>query len=75
LINIVCENALIAGYATDLQIIDQKTVGEIIDSREGLNSKKNRKRVIRMIVLVFLALLAALLGWFWFKGQNSFNFS
>ena len=75
LINIVCENALIAGYATDLQIIDQKTVGEIIDSREGLNSKIISKRAIRMIVLVFLALLAALLGWFWFKGQNSFNFS
>ena len=47
LINIVCENALIAGYATDLQIIDQKTVREIIDSREGLNSKKSRKWVVR----------------------------
>jgi general secretion pathway protein A len=74
LINIVCENALIAGYATDLQIIDQKTVGEIIDSREGLNSKKSRKWVVRTLMLVLLALLAALFGWFWFEGQYSFNF-
>ena len=75
LINIVCENALIAGYATDLQIIDQKTVGEIIDSREGLNSKKNRKWTVPALILAILALIALLAVWHFGPGNYLFNFN
>jgi len=73
LINIVCDNALISGYASDRQIIDQKTIQEIIFSREGKVSKKNRTWVIWMIVLAVIALLVVLLGWDWFKNHKLFN--
>lgn len=73
LINIVCDNALISGYASDRRIIDQKTVQEIIFSREGKVSKKRRAWFLRMIVLAVLVLLVVLLGWNWFKDHKLFN--
>jgi general secretion pathway protein A len=65
LINIVCDNSLISGYAADRQIIEKKTIQEVIDSREGPRSGPRRGwgKIIPAVLGVVLFLL--LLGWYW----------
>ena len=44
LINIVCDNALLTGFATDQKVIGNKIIREVIGNLEGLDFKKKRKR-------------------------------
>jgi hypothetical protein len=44
LINIVCDNALLTGFATDQKVIGDKIIREVIGNLEGLDFKKKRKR-------------------------------
>jgi general secretion pathway protein A len=43
LINIICDNALLLGYATDQKIIGSKIIHEVIKNLDGLNHKKRQK--------------------------------
>jgi general secretion pathway protein A len=43
-INIVCDNALLIGYATDQQIVGDKIIREVIENLEGPVIKNKRKR-------------------------------
>ncbi|MBI5584198.1 MAG: AAA family ATPase [Deltaproteobacteria bacterium] len=67
LINIVCDNALIAGYASDRQIIEKNTIQEVIDNREGLGGQRRlaRGKIVLIILLVLFFLL--ILGWYWWR--------
>jgi len=60
LINIVCDNALLIGYATDQKIIGSKIIHEVTKNLDGLNLKKRRKRFIlfKVIPIVLVSLLA-----------------
>ena len=73
LINIVCNNALISGYATDRKIIDRDTVKEVIDGREIYAPPRKRRWVLPAVVLSVLILLTLALLWFWGMGENGFN--
>jgi len=60
LINIVCDNALLIGYATDQKIIGSKIIHEVTKNLDGLNLKKRQRRFIlfKVIPIVLLSLLA-----------------
>ena len=60
LINIVCDNALLAGYAADQKVIGKNIVHEVINSLDGLSLQKKRREFIlfRVIPIVFLSLVA-----------------
>jgi general secretion pathway protein A len=60
LINIVCDNALLAGYAADQKVIGKNIVHEVINSLDGLSLQKKRREIVlfKVIPLVLLGLVA-----------------
>jgi len=56
LINIVCDNALLTGYATERKIIGHEIIQEVIINLEGLDSQRKKRHLVP-IVVVFLILL------------------
>jgi general secretion pathway protein A len=73
LINIVCNNALISGYATDRKIIDRDTIKEVIDGREVPAPVQKRSWRLPLALLAALILLGLAAFWFWGSGNNGFN--
>lgn len=72
LINIICDNALLMGYATDQKIIGQKIIGDVINNLDGFSLQKKRRRWIlfKVIPIVLLScvafiILASLLNTRW----------
>ena len=63
LINIVCDNALLTGYATDQKVVGHKTIHEVINNLDGLKLRKKRRRLIlfKGIPIVLLSLVTFLL--------------
>ena len=60
LINIVCDNALLEGYAADQKVIGKSIVCEVINRLDGVNLQKNRKKFVlfKVIAVVLLSLVA-----------------
>ena len=58
LINIVCDNALLMGYATDQKVIGRKIVHEAIKNLDGFSLQKKRRKFIlfKVIPIVLLSL-------------------
>ena len=54
LINIVCDNALLAGYAADQKVIGKSIVREVINHLEGVYLQKKQKRFILFIVIIIV---------------------
>jgi|APFre7841882590_1041340.scaffolds.fasta_scaffold01745_4 general secretion pathway protein A len=54
LINIVCDNALLAGYAADQKVIGKSIVREVINHLEGVYLQKKPKRFILFIVIIIV---------------------
>jgi general secretion pathway protein A len=65
LINIVCDNALLTGYASDQKVIGDKIIHEVISGLDGLGLQKRRRRwiPIALILCVSLCLGVLYLGW------------
>ena len=57
-VNIVCDNALLIGYATDEKIIGEKIIREAIENLEGPGFKERQRRfkTIRRVSIIFLGL-------------------
>ena len=76
LINIVCDNALLLGYATDQKVIGPSVIREVIGDMEGLSFQKKRRRLVPIIVIVSIFIcLGALFLWGrdeFFKGLIDF---
>ena len=58
LINIVCDNALLAGYSADQKVIGHKIIHDVINHLEGLKVDEKRSRfklftIIGMVLLIF----------------------
>ena len=70
LINIVCDNALISGYASDLELSTRKLSRKLSLVEKGRYPRKVATWFLRMIVLAVLALLVVLLGWNGLKITN-----
>ncbi len=60
LINIVCDNALLTGYATDQKVIGHKTIHEVINNLDGFSLRKKQRKTIlfKLIPIVLLSLVA-----------------
>jgi general secretion pathway protein A len=60
LINIVCDNALLMGYATDQKVIGRKIVHEAIKNLDGFSLQKKRRKFVlfKVIPIVLLSLVA-----------------
>jgi general secretion pathway protein A len=63
LINIVCDNALLAGYAADQKVIGRSIVCEVINRLDGVTlHRKGRKFILfKVIPIVLLSLVAFLI--------------
>jgi len=62
LINIVCDNSLLMGFATDQKVIGRKIVHEAINNLDGFGlQKKRRKFVLFKVIPIVLLSLAALI--------------
>jgi len=57
LINIVCDNALLAGYANDQKVIGHKIIHEVIDHLEGAGAQKKQGQFAfyTMVILILFA--------------------
>lgn len=64
LVNIVCDNALLGGYAADQKIIGDKIIREVIQNLEGRETQKQKKSHLLLALLgVILCLLGVFLLW------------
>jgi general secretion pathway protein A len=65
LINIVCDNALLTGYATDQKVIGDKIVCEVISNLDGVGFHKRPRRFIlfTVILLAIFTLGVSLMLW------------
>jgi len=63
LINIVCDNALLTGYATDQKVIGGRIIHEVIHNLEGIGLPKNQRRIRNLLLWGIFAGLC-LLGFF-----------
>ncbi len=64
LINVVCDNALLNGYASERRVIARSVVQEVIDDLEGGTVKK-RERRFTVAVIAAAVLLVGLVLWLW----------
>jgi general secretion pathway protein A len=71
-INIVCDNALLTGYASERKVVDDRIVKDVIRKLEGPQGIKKIGKNWKIGLWVFLALLITLVGvmLFW-GGQGS----
>ena len=60
-INIVCDNALLSGYAADQKVIGDQVIREVIKNLEGPGTQKRHKGIKRIMVIGALVLLGGLL--------------
>ena len=89
LINIVCDNALLTGYAADQKVIGKSIVSEVINQLDGISlQKEGRKSVLlnKMIPIILIGLAAFIIlatlintqwdtrGWIQFFKNTIFKF-
>ncbi len=65
LINIVCDNALLLGYANEQKVVGKPTIREVIGQLDGLDNQKKRRRFasLNAAVIVILCLVALVFLW------------
>ncbi len=56
LINIVCDNALLTGYAADQKVIGKSIVSEVINHLDGVSLEKKKKRFVPLKVIPIVVL-------------------
>ncbi len=64
LINVVCDNALLNGYASDRRVIGRSIVQEVIDDLEG-GTVRRRERRFRAAVIATAVVVTVLALWWW----------
>jgi general secretion pathway protein A len=57
LINIVCDNALLTGYATDQKVIGKSIVREVINHLDGVNSRKKGRKFVFLKAIPIIVLI------------------
>jgi general secretion pathway protein A len=72
LINTVCDNALLTGYANDQEVIGKSVIREVIRDLEGFSSKAKREYLSPIIFTVFVLFGIGVIFFLWedsfFKG-------
>jgi general secretion pathway protein A len=65
LINIVCDNALLTGYATDQKVIGDKIIRDVISNLEGVDFQRKKKRWKPFLAILIAALMVCLTILLW----------
>ena len=65
LINIVCDNALLTGYATDQKVIGYKVIRDVISNLEGVGFQKKQKRWKLFIAILIGAVIVSIIIILW----------
>jgi general secretion pathway protein A len=61
LINIICDNALLVGYANDQKVIGHKIIHDVIDQLDGTGAKRKQRRyVLSTGIVLFLLIFGGL---------------
>jgi general secretion pathway protein A len=65
LINIVCDNALLAGYAMGRKVISDRTIRDVTRQLEGkpVKGKRNLFRIVIWILLALIIVVGLLIWW------------
>jgi general secretion pathway protein A len=75
LINVLCDNGLLLGYATDEKVVGKSMIREVIRDLEGSSSKEKREFLSPVIFTVFALLGIGLMLFLWedsfFKGTKA----
>jgi general secretion pathway protein A len=75
LINVLCDNALLLGYAIDEKVVGKSMIREVIRDLEGFSSKEKREFLSPVIFTVFALLGIGLMLFLWedsfFKGTKA----
>lgn len=69
LINILCDNALLSGFATDQKVIGHRTIREVAANLNGAVSPKKRSRLLFLATAFGLILVFAGLVYLWETGS------
>ena len=65
LINVLCDNALLLGYAIDEKVVGKLMIREVIRDLEGFSSKEKREFLSPVIFTVFVLLGIGLMFFLW----------
>ena len=68
LINIVCDNALVYGYANEKQVIDNDIIGEVVSDHTGFSYRKfvsKSQNIMLISALAVVLLLVTVPFYFW----------
>jgi general secretion pathway protein A len=65
LINILCDNALLIGYANEQKVIGESAIQEVICNLDGLDIPKKRRRFAYLKVTLFVILSLEALFFLW----------
>lgn len=60
LINIVCDNALLTGYATEQKVIGYKIIQDVISNLEGMDFQKRQKRWKPFFTILIAAVMVSI---------------
>jgi general secretion pathway protein A len=69
LINIVCDNALLTGYANEQKVISDKIIREVTSGLDGLDLQEGRKRWVPIAVILCVILGIEALFFWWTYGS------
>jgi general secretion pathway protein A len=61
LVNVVCDNALVVGFASTKKVIGHKIIKEVIQKLEGLPGLRKKKKKRVLLWIFFLVLIAVLI--------------
>ena len=63
LINITCDNALLAGFTAGQKVVGDRTIREVIDQLEGRSVPEKKRSRLFLLVLILFFLIGGLLLW------------
>ena len=69
MINITCDNALLAGFTAGQKVIGDRTIREVINQLEGRSVPEKKRSRLFLVVLILLLIFGGLL--LWWGVQNS----
>lgn len=65
LINIVCDNALLGGYATDQKVIGNNIIRDVIGNLDGVKDQRTRRWYPLFVLLIFILGVLGILTLLW----------
>jgi len=64
-INIICDNALLIGYANDQKVIGESVIREVMRDLEGMSQPRKRKFLFPLTVALFISVCLGVLFLWW----------